>query len=172
MTQQELKDLITGLMENHIGDRCCSDQERADSRTMLAEALAAIEQIAANERERCAQLAEAGIAESEPGPYNNACRNIAATIRRAKDARTAFILCRSDDDQTGAFTVIGFHFETSVLQRAADKLELESLAYRQTLWDSDEGMQMFARPTMPSHEARTYSVEEVKPWPNGYSEEA
>ena len=33
------------------------------------------------ERERCAKLAEMGICESEPGPYNNACRNVAAAIR-------------------------------------------------------------------------------------------
>ena len=33
------------------------------------------------ERQACAAFAEAGIAESDPGAYNNACRNIAAGIR-------------------------------------------------------------------------------------------
>jgi hypothetical protein len=40
-----------------------------------------IDEAVAAERERCAQVAEYGIAESDPGPYNNACRNIAAAIR-------------------------------------------------------------------------------------------
>ncbi len=59
MTQQELKDLITGLMENHIYDRCCSEQERERSRAQLADALATIDQIEAAMRERCALICEA-----------------------------------------------------------------------------------------------------------------
>ena len=56
MTPKELKYLITGLMENHIDDRCCSEQERVDSRAKLAEALATIDQIAETDRKQMREV--------------------------------------------------------------------------------------------------------------------
>ena len=60
------------LVVKHTVDGACNFQRAANE-------LAAL--VAEAEREACAKVAEIGICESEPGPYNNACRNIAATIR-------------------------------------------------------------------------------------------
>ena len=59
------------------------DRLPPDARTWL------VESAVAAERERCAQIAEVSASTSTPGPYREACENIAGRIRVAPGRRVA-----------------------------------------------------------------------------------
>jgi len=68
-----------------LTDDALADLDRGLHVALSAADLQAIVDFAAAiEQERCAEVAEYGFAQSDPGPYNNACRNIAAAIRGGK----------------------------------------------------------------------------------------